>query len=1783
MPIIQSQAPYYDDFDETKDFYQILFRPGFGVQARELTQLQTILQNQVQRFGDHVFKDGSQVTGGGNFVDLTTSVKLVTGSNSVPLTQFANSIAISSNTGIYFRVKAVVPATGSDPDTIIGSPVTGYRVDDTLRDANSSVIVGRQLANNETLTFYTSNGTSLLGTANTAAISNVNFQSTLVHQNEGVYYVDGYFTRVLANTSVAGKYTSNVNVIYGFTRSDSLVTSDDDSTLLDNATGASNFTAPGAHRLSIKLNPSIISLDSYSELANNVTDTNFFEQLRIKDGNLYKERGRPDYNNLEEVLAQRTYEESGNYAINNFNLSQIITSANTSNTFIRVSSGTAYVKGKRLELFDSTDVVLNKARDTDRIEDYDISSYYGNYLKVNFLANGMFDIDSAQKVELHNCANTVDAVANSSGGSDTKIGTAHVRQIDYESGTGAANNTIYKLFLFKTEMDGANTIHDVKTIIAGNSFSNTTTAAANVVSATGEYSNGSTRLFEPNYNRLVFPIPYGQIQSVPEHKYTLRRVFENITFTNGVATISTASAAEDFVGASGGDVPASLIRDYYQVIIKTASGTYTKGEFVHMDTGSKSINLPAVGGGSVGLATVDLDDATFNGTADIIATIEITNPSFKTKTLVANATVSFATGTVSSNTYSLGKSDGYRVRAIYMSPNTSVVANDTHTNVTERYSFNNGQRDNFYDHAYIRHLPSAANTTGQINVVFDYFSHTGLGAFVVNSYPISYPLINGFTSERTGEKLKLRNVIDFRPRRTDDSTNNDVTFDNSQIPHAFDSVESTFDFFLSRTDKIFLTDSGELKIKKGVPSFDNPVAPEDIPNAMRLGSIKLGPYTFGSNDVSIFPTDNSRYTMKDIGKLEQRLSRVEFYTSLSLLEKEIQQLQILDENSNELFKNGILVDSFAGFGVADVLAPDFDASIDIEEKYARPPYAANSIGFSTGTLTNLRKTGDLITMDYTEELFGSNDLASNTEFVNPFSVFQFIGNLTLSPDSDVWYEQNTLPIVGINTEGQFDNYETIGTDSAWNNWISNWSGYDRVDFETVARGSQSIQRETTDVRTSSTREGIIATTAPNQVYALIDQKVINKTVIPFMRSIDIKYTAEGLQPNTQFWCYFDGRQIPLLVTPNGGSKGDKIISNENGFANGIISIPNASNTYAFLTGDKRVVLADSFQNPKFARTLAQGTFSALGYIETVQGEIISAKYKNIVRTQSSSGSSSSSSGYNNNSGDPDPPTTYNVLAFDFIGKNEYGGNIIQSGGRVTVTEEPDFVDGGTIEDLAAEVGLSVADTQTYVNTLDSIYTSETSRNIAKGATDSTTAVDFGGAAFWINEAVKAGTAPGESNANIETAIRTGLKADAGKAVAVAFDAGVIDPVSQTFFVNQDFFPNGAFLSSIDLYFAAKDDNNIPVSVELRPTVNGYPSSTVIIPLSTVYKNPDEVATSSDGTSATKFTFPSPVYVESGKEYAIVVRANSDKYATFISRMGETDFTSGNKISSQPTVGVFFKSSNSSTWSPDQSADLKFRLKCCKFETGTGTVEFNNESYGTAQDYHTIHVKSHEMVFAQGQNIEYSAETRTKATSALASYNIQQNKNFYFETEQTVASGSSSEITLTGTITNDSEYTSPVIDATRTSSFLIKNIVNNTTDVTTPETLAISGDAKARYISRRVTLAEGFDATRLTTYLKVNRQPGTSIEVYYKALSAEDNADFDDRPYIQMTRIDDGGDIFTASRFGFREDEFVANTVAYTSETGSFDSIKTFAVKVVFYSSNPAIVPKIKDLRVVALS
>ena len=128
-----------------------------------------------------------------------------------------------------------------------------------------------------------------------------------------------------------------------------------------------------------------------------------------------------------------------------------------------------------------------------------------------------------------------------------------------------------------------------------------------------------------------------------------------------------------------------------------------------------------------------------------------------------------------------------------------------------------------------------------------------------------------------------------------------------------------------------------------------------------------------------------------------------------------------------------------------------------------------------------------------------------------------------------------------------------------------------------------------------------------------------------------------------------------------------------------------------------------------------------------------------------------------------------------------------------------------------------------------------------------------------------------------------------------------------------------------MFVAAKDDT-LPMWVEIRNVINGYPGPK-ILPFGRKLLEPSQINVDDTiGATATTFTFDSPVYIQGGIEYCVVLRTNSLNYLVWIAQMGELDVSGSNRVvSKQPTLGVLFKSQNDKTWTAVQSQDLKIQI------------------------------------------------------------------------------------------------------------------------------------------------------------------------------------------------------------------------------------------------------------------
>ena len=181
---------------------------------------------------------------------------------------------------------------------------------------------------------------------------------------------------------------------------------------------------------------------------------------------------------------------------------------------------------------------------------------------------------------------------------------------------------------------------------------------------------------------------------------------------------------------------------------------------------------------------------------------------------------------------------------------------------------------------------------------------------------------------------------------------------------------------------------------------------------MHLFTITLPAYTLSTDDVVFETMDNRRYTMRDIGSIEKKIDRVEYYTQLSLLETAAQALQIQDANGFDRFKNGFIVDNFKGHGIGEVTNGNYRCSVDYSKGELRPLFNQDAIRLeeidedgsalvaADRTAANYQKTGDCLTLPYTETAMITQPFASKAINVNPFAIFSWLGTLELDPSSD---------------------------------------------------------------------------------------------------------------------------------------------------------------------------------------------------------------------------------------------------------------------------------------------------------------------------------------------------------------------------------------------------------------------------------------------------------------------------------------------------------------------------------------------------------------------------------------------------------------------------------------------------------------------------------------------------------------------------------------------------------------------------------------------------------------
>ena len=434
--------PYYDDFDPAKNFHRILFKPGYAVQARELTQSQTILQDQISKFASHIFEKNTPVSGAkvtynlkAHYVKLNTSIN----GAAIDITKF-DGILIQNVTGdVIARVLAVSEETGGDPSTLVISYLSGSQFQDF------DIIYSVDNANLQCQ----------------AITPNATGQSSVASISEGVFYVIngfdqslitnatysiGNFVNVLPQTVIMEKYGTTPSVRVGLNITETIYDYTDDVSLLDPADGSPNYQGPGADRY-------VINLTLETRPLTLGDDDGFIEVLRMENGNVLKQIDGTVYSTIDDYFAKRTFDTNGDYIVKDFKLA---TSANTYNSDyydLKISKGVAYVHGYRLENQSDFTITAPRSRTTRFVNNDATLIQYGNYFYVNS-ANGIPDSSTMPSIDLHivpsASINTFATYANSATYNSTVVGSAKLRAIDFDRLGGTSSQTaqyIYKAYL----------------------------------------------------------------------------------------------------------------------------------------------------------------------------------------------------------------------------------------------------------------------------------------------------------------------------------------------------------------------------------------------------------------------------------------------------------------------------------------------------------------------------------------------------------------------------------------------------------------------------------------------------------------------------------------------------------------------------------------------------------------------------------------------------------------------------------------------------------------------------------------------------------------------------------------------------------------------------------------------------------------------------------------------------------------------------------------------------------------------------------------------------------------------------------------------------------------------------------------------------------------------------------------------------------------------------------------------------------------------------------------
>ena len=1190
-------SPYYDDFHPDDRFLKILFNPGRAVQARELTQVQSILQHQMSAAANHIWKNGAPVVGGAISISKRPWMTLASADST-----WLNRIVYGESS----LAVAIIDQLHDDET----QPVYYYRPLSGEFDSNENLFTYDTVCDGG----FDVNGNCIDNSwYDPAALYKagviVNVGKALEAKVEpGVFWLDGFFTPVLAQTIFLDPLSATPTCKVGFDIEEVIVESTTDPRLLDPASGFYNQNAPGGDRYQKTL--------TVCKDVDSAEQNKWMWMLDVDAGKITTKYKSTDYSLLSAEMAKRTYDESGNYTINPFPIEKI--EGYDADTFgMKVEPSKAYINGFEHELLTSVKIYADRARTTRHVSNDHLKPEFGPYFEVATVndLHGVFNVVGKEYIIFvtdnnHTAANTTPNTI----GVHKRI--THVTQA-LLTGTFTMG---YRIYL---ENDvGLDAVQPAHYIVS----------EADV----GIYA----KLHRPTGVAVSYGVNYPWLYKVSD-------IVESLTL--GQVTYSTQKNSTATITGSVASVPAVFVDMHWERILYIWNET----------TGALIPQFGTVSGSGIATWSADL---TGNTTALIeikdadsggpLTTLTGDGIAIMADMYQSNASWRAVTQMDSTTDYTLQN----EVLTLPHAVNSvaTVIAPDT-TDVTASFTFASGDTDTTYHPATLTWTDSVnPSQPGTYSVTYNHYTQGNITTatyFAVNSYTdggISYDDVPGYR-DSIAQEHPLTDEIDFRASVADYAI-------GTYLPLPESSISVSFDYYLGRRDRLTINDDGKIQIKQGFPS-DSPMLPTEERNEMTLYNLFIPPYTYNHKNINVSHVEQKRYTMQDIRGIEGRLENLEYYTSLNLLEKSTADMQVLDSDGLQRYKNGILVDPFADHGIGDVNDANYYCTIYPEARICTVPYEMYGLDCEPGVTSGISENNLTYTLNFTvQEAWIKQDHGTQVLNLNPFARKSWVGFATLTPSTDTWFEETYMPDVIIqnkNNNAVQEAVEAYGTQTRWNAWETTWSGFkdkggrDNVQtgrevtftsnassgfggtsmaraFETGRGGTvnmgwrartrqvwrQIVTTETWDqeqqMTSNQVRSGERSHMEIKDIRTEVGDRSVDVSAIPWMRSVPVSIDVDKLRPNTEIHFQFDEVDVDAYITPDGGAQGDPVTTDSAGkIRNAVFQIPSEPNGLRFRTGMKVLAMKDDFDDFDAMTTQAVATFTAKGTLDTRQKDIMS--------------------------------------------------------------------------------------------------------------------------------------------------------------------------------------------------------------------------------------------------------------------------------------------------------------------------------------------------------------------------------------------------------------------------------------------------------------------------------------------------------------------------------------------------------------------------------------------------